>query len=72
LYLFLTLQFDNDFKEKSATYKAGINEALLNQLNKGKLVELYSALLSWEPHPELASYRISFLKNYLSLLMHFQ
>jgi len=36
-------------KGSAAKYKADIDEALLNQLNKGKLVKLYSELLSWEP-----------------------
>jgi dTDP-4-dehydrorhamnose 3,5-epimerase-like enzyme len=56
----------------AARFKAEIDEALLNELNKGKLVELNSELLSWEPHPELAGYHISFLKNNLSLIVHFQ
>ena len=33
----------------AARFKAEIDEALLNELNKGKLVELNSELLSWEP-----------------------
>jgi hypothetical protein len=53
-------------------YKADFDEELLNKLKNGKLVELYQKLLSWEPYPELASYHISFLKNYLALLVHFQ
>jgi hypothetical protein len=56
----------------AARYKDDFNEALLNQLKNGKLVKLYEELVSWEPHPVLASYHISFLKNYLSLLVHFQ
>jgi hypothetical protein len=56
----------------AAKYKADLNKELLNQLKNGKLVKLDEELLSWEPHPELASYHISFLKNYLALLVHFQ
>jgi len=108
-----TLQFDNDFKEKSAManhlssisvamnevvkllsqlvkvcgdakasssvaqgsaakYMADFDKELLNQLKNRMLVTLYQELLSWEPHPELASYHISFLKNNLALLVHFQ
>jgi hypothetical protein len=46
--------------------------ALPKKLKNKKLVELYQDLLAWEPHPELASYHISFLKNYLALLVNFQ
>jgi len=53
-------------------FKADFDEELLNELKSRKLVELYQDLLAWEPHPELASYHISFLKNYLALLVHFQ
>jgi hypothetical protein len=55
----------------AAKYKADFDEELLNQLKNGKLVELHQELLSWEPHPELASYHISFLKNYHALLVLF-
>ena len=51
---------------------ADFDEELLNKLKSKKLGELYLDLLAWEPHPELASYHISFLKNYLALLVHFQ
>jgi hypothetical protein len=53
-------------------FKADFDEELLNTLKNRKLVELYQDLLAWEPHLELASYHISFLKNYLALLVHFQ
>ena len=53
-------------------YKADFDEELLNQLKNRKLFKLYQELLAWEPHPELAGYHISFLKNYLALLVHFQ
>ncbi len=53
-------------------FKTDFDEELLNKLKSWKLVELYQDLLAWEPHPELASYHISFLKNYLALLVHFQ
>jgi hypothetical protein len=53
-------------------FKADFDEEMLNKLKNKKLVELYQDLLAWEPHPELASYHISFLKNYLALLVHFQ
>jgi hypothetical protein len=53
-------------------FKEDFDEELLNKLKSRKLVELYQDLLAWEPHPELASYHISFLKNYLALLVHFQ
>jgi hypothetical protein len=53
-------------------FKADFDEELLNELKSRKLVELYQDLLAWEPHPELASYHISFLKNYLALLVHYQ
>jgi hypothetical protein len=108
-----TLQFDNDFKEKSAManhlssisvamnevvkllsqlvkvcgdakasssvaqgsaakYMADFDKELLNQLKNRMLVTLYKELLSWEPHPELASYHISCLKKHLALRVHFQ
>jgi hypothetical protein len=53
-------------------FKAEFDEELLNKLKNKKVVDLYQDLLAWEPHPELASYHISFLKNYLALLVHFQ
>ena len=53
-------------------FKADFDEEMLNKLKSRKLLELYQDLLAWEPHPELASYHISFLKNYLALLVHFQ
>jgi hypothetical protein len=53
-------------------YKADFDKELLNQLKNWKLVKLHQELLAWEPHPELAGYHISFLKNYLALLVHFQ
>jgi hypothetical protein len=56
----------------AARYKDDIDEALLNQLKNGKLVKLYGEPVSWEPHQELASYHVSFLRNYLSNLVHFQ
>jgi len=56
----------------AAKYKADFDEELLNQLKNRKLVKLYQELLGWELHSELAGYHISFLKNYLALLVHFQ
>jgi len=56
----------------AAKYKADFDEELLNKLKNRKLAELYQDLLAWKPHHELASYHISFLKNYLALLVHFQ
>jgi len=53
-------------------FKADVDEELLNKLKHKQLVELYQQLAGWEPHPELATYHISFLKNYLALLVHFQ
>jgi len=53
-------------------FKADFDEELLSKLNSRQLVELYQDLLAWEPHPALASYHISFLKNYLALVVHFQ
>ena len=53
-------------------FKADLDEEILNKLKSRKLVELYQDLAAWEPHPELASYHISFLKNNLALLVHFQ
>jgi len=53
-------------------YKVDFDKELLNQLKNRKLFKLYQELLAWEPHPELAGYHISFLKNYLALLVHFQ
>jgi hypothetical protein len=53
-------------------FKADFDEEMLNKLKSRKLVELYQDLLAWEPHPELASYHISFLKNFLALLVNFQ
>jgi len=52
-------------------FKADFDEELLNTLKNRKLVELYQDLLAWEPHLELASYHISFLKNYLASLCIF-
>ena len=37
-----------------------------------QLVELYHKFLSWEPKPELASYHIAFIKQYLTLLVYYQ
>jgi hypothetical protein len=48
----------------AAKYMADFDKELLNQLKNREL-------LGWEPHPELAGYHISFLKNYLALLVHF-
>jgi hypothetical protein len=56
----------------AAKYKAYFDKEVLNQLKNRKLVKLYEELLPWEPHPELAGYQFSFLKNYLALLVHFQ
>jgi hypothetical protein len=53
-------------------FKPDFDEEQLNKLKNRKLVELYQDLLAREPHPELASYHISFFKNYLALLVHFQ
>jgi hypothetical protein len=53
-------------------FKADVDEELLNKLKHKQLVDLYQELAGWEPHPQLASYHISFLKNYLALLVHFQ
>jgi hypothetical protein len=53
-------------------FKAEFDEELLNKLKKKKLLELFQDLLAMEPHPELASYHISFIKNYLALLVNFQ
>ena len=53
-------------------FKADVDEELLNKLKHKQLVDLYEELAGWEPHPQLASYHISFLKNYLALLVHFQ
>jgi hypothetical protein len=53
-------------------FKADFDEEMLNKSKSKQLVELYQDLVAWEPHPELASYHISFLKNYLALLVHFQ
>jgi hypothetical protein len=48
-----------------------VDEELLNKLKHMQLVDLYQELAGWEPHPHLATYHISFLKNYLALLVHF-
>ena len=53
-------------------FKADVDEKLLNKLKHKQLVDLYQELAGWEPHPHLATYHISFLKNYLALLVHFQ
>jgi hypothetical protein len=50
-------------------FKADFVEELLKKLKSKQLVELYQDLVAY---PELASYYISFLKNYLALLVHFQ
>jgi hypothetical protein len=53
-------------------FKVDVDEELLNKLKHKHLVDLYQELAGWEPLPHLASYHISFLKNYLALLVHFQ
>jgi hypothetical protein len=45
-------------------FRADVDEELLNKLKHKQLVDLYQELAGWEPHPQLASYHISFLKNY--------
>jgi hypothetical protein len=52
--------------------RSDFDEEMLNKLKNKQWVGLYQVLAAWEPHPELASYHISFLKNYLALLVHFQ
>jgi hypothetical protein len=59
---------DDDEDEESGDEES----KLLNNLKHKQLVDLYQELAGWEPHPQLASYHISFLKNYLALLVHFQ
>jgi len=53
-------------------FKADVDDELLNKLNHKQFVDLYQELAGWETHPHLATYHISFLKNYLALLVHFQ
>jgi hypothetical protein len=59
-------------KGSSGTLKDEVDGELLNKLTHHQLVDLYQKFLNLEPKPELASYHISFLKNYLSLLVYFQ
>jgi hypothetical protein len=59
-------------KASSGTLKDEVDLELLKKLTHPQLVELYNKFLSWEPKPELASYHISFIQNYLSLLVYYQ
>ena len=52
--------------------KDEIDTDLLAKLHSRQLKELYEDFLSWELKPELASYHLSFMKHYLSLLVHYQ
>jgi len=56
----------------SSKVKDNIDTELLGKLQSRQLRELYDKFLSWEPKPELASYHLSFMKHYLSLLVHYQ
>jgi hypothetical protein len=49
-----------------------VDVELLKKLTHPQLVELYNKFLSWDPKPELASYHISFIQNYLALLVYYQ
>jgi hypothetical protein len=59
-------------KSCSGMLKDEVDLELWNKLTHPQLVELYQKFMSWEPKPELTSYHISFIKNYLSLLVYFQ
>ncbi len=51
-------------------FKADVDEELLNKLKHKQLVDLYEELAGWEPHPQLASYHISFLKCHCLMCLH--
>ena len=59
-------------KASSGTLMDVVDTDMLDRLAHPQLIELYNKLVSWDPKPELASYHISFLKNYLTLLVHYQ
>jgi hypothetical protein len=59
-------------KASSGTLRDEVDLELLNKLTHPQLVQLYNKFLSWEPKPELASYHISFIQNYLNLLVYYQ
>jgi hypothetical protein len=56
----------------SGSFKDDIDGELLNKLSHPQLKYLYHKFLSWDPKPELTTYHISFMKNYLSLLVYYQ
>jgi hypothetical protein len=58
-------------KASSGTLMDVIDMDTLKKLTHPQLIELYNKLVSWDPKPELASYHISFLKNYLTLLVYY-
>ncbi len=59
-------------KASSGTLMDVVDTEMLNRLTHPQLVELYNKFLSWEPKPELASYHIAFIKQYLTLLVYYQ
>jgi hypothetical protein len=59
-------------KASSGTLMDVIDTDMLKKLTHPQLIGLYNKLVSWDPKPELASYHISFLKNYLTLLVYYQ
>jgi hypothetical protein len=59
-------------KASSGTLMDVVDMDMLNRLTHPQLVELYNKYLSWEPKPELASYHIAFIKQYLTLLVYYQ
>ncbi len=58
-------------KASSGTLMDVIDTDTLKKLTHPQLIGLYNKLVSWDPKPELASYHISFLKNYLTLLVYY-
>jgi hypothetical protein len=59
-------------KASSGTLMDVINTDMLKKLTHPQLIELYNKLVSWDPKPELATYHISFMKQYLTLLVYSQ
>ncbi len=57
-------------KASSGTLKDEVDGELLKKLSHPQLIALYKKFISLEPKPELASYHISFIKNYMSLLVY--
>jgi hypothetical protein len=59
-------------KASSGMLKDEVDGELLKELSHPQLIALYEKFIRWELKPELTSYLISFIKNYLSLLFYYQ